>query len=122
MRPLPKVHSLKEAVIEVIESNKKDGRPHRYQPTYFITETKYGESPDLPGVCRRLIHSVEALQFVEDKIRQIPTLLTLEDFVCHYNPEWKLFDDATVKQACANRDRFDQVAKEITKEEKRYKS
>lgn len=108
MRPLPKVQSLKEAVERVIESNIEDG----YRPRDFIKATEYGNAPDLPAVCSRLIYSAEALQFIEDKIEDIPTLLTLEDFVCRHGSEWKLFDNATIERACASRDRFDQVAKE----------
>jgi hypothetical protein len=43
------------------------------------------------------------------QIEKIPTLLTIEDFVCHDGSAWG-FDSATIEQANANHVRFDQVA------------
>jgi len=105
MRRLPNVQSLKEAVERVIESNIED----HYRPRDFILATQYGNAPNLFEVCYKLIHKAEAVEFIERKIQDYPTLLTLEDFVCRYGPKWH-FDAATVEQANASRERFDQVA------------
>lgn len=107
MRSLPNAQTLSQAVIRAIESNIAD----HYQPLRFISKTQYGNAPDLRGVCRSLIHDAEAVQFIEAKIEQIPTLLTIEDFVSRHGSQWQ-FDDATIQQANASRERFDQVAKQ----------
>jgi hypothetical protein len=105
MRPLPNVKNLRQAVVRVIESNIAD----HYQPLRFISKTEYGNAPDLVGICTSLIHDAEVVEFIEGKIEKIPTLLTIEDFVCHHGSAWG-FDSATIEQANANRVRFDQVA------------
>jgi hypothetical protein len=65
--------------------------------------------PDLLAVCIRLINKGETLEYLEPALRRFPTLLTLEDFVCHCGSEWG-FDEATVEMARARSVYFDQIA------------
>jgi hypothetical protein len=65
MRSLPKVHTLNQAVKQVIESNKSGG----YIPTRFIQATGNGDAPDLLSVYERLLQQAAAKHF--DEILQV---------------------------------------------------
>lgn len=104
-RKLPKALSLKEAVIQVIESNKTDG----YPPARFIQATQDGYSPNLLQVCDRLITKGETLEYLEPALRRIPTLLTLEDFVARQGNKWN-FPASTIAEAEARVKHFDTIA------------
>jgi hypothetical protein len=105
MRQLPSPQNLNEAVRYVIESNCSDG----YPPTRFIQATGDGTAPDLLAVCVRLISKGETLEYLENALRRLPMLLTLEDFVCRRGSEWG-FDEATVEVACQRSKYSDQIA------------
>ena len=66
MRPLPETQVLKEAVENIIDSNKKDG----YPPTRFIQATEGGTAVDLKVVCERLIIRGETLEYLERALTQ----------------------------------------------------
>lgn len=104
MRQLPNVQTLKEAVKEVIESNKSDG----YVPTRFIQATGNGDNPDLLFVCERLIAKGETLEYLEDALKRFPTLLTLEDFVVKHGVAWGFSID-TVRVAEARVEYFNSL-------------
>lgn len=105
MRSLPKVQTLRQAVRQVIESNKSDG----YVPTRFIQATGNGDVPDLLSVCERLIAKSETLEYLENALRRFPTLLTLEDFVVRYGVTWGFSGDI-IKVAKARVEYFDLIA------------
>jgi len=105
MRQLPNVKTLKEAVKEVIESNKSDG----YIPTRFIQATGSGDEPDLLSVCERLIVKGETLEYLERALKRFPTLLTLEDFVVRQGITWG-FSREAIEVAKARVQYFDQLA------------
>ncbi len=96
MRVFPKVQTLRQAVRQVIESNKGDG----YIPTRFIQATCNVDEPDLLYVCERLIVKGEALEYLENALKRFPALLTLEDFVANYGVTWGFSGD-TIKVAKA---------------------
>jgi len=105
MRPLPSAQTLKQAVINVIESNKSDG----YIPTRFIQATANGDMPDLLSVCERLIVKGETLEYLENALRRFPMLLTLEDFVVRHGVTWGFPRDA-IEVAKARVEYFDLIA------------
>jgi hypothetical protein len=105
MRQVPSVQTLKEAVKEVIESNKSDG----YNPTRFVQATGNGDEPDLLSVCEMLIVKGETLEYLERALRRFPTLLTLEDFVVRHGVAWG-FSREAIKVAKARVQYFDQLA------------
>jgi hypothetical protein len=104
-RPLPNPPTLSDAVQEVINSNSADG----YTPTRFMGATQSGLAPNLLGVCSKLINRGETLEWLEKALQSFPTLLTLEDLVCHYGSGWG-FDATTIQNACARSSYFDQLA------------
>ena len=108
MRQLPKPRNLNDAVRCVIESNRSDG----YTPTRFIQATEDGTSPDLLAVCTRLIKKGETLEYLDKALKQIPTLLTLEDFVSRRGSQWG-FDKETIATALDRANYFDQIAGQI---------
>lgn len=105
MHSLPKVQTLRQAVRQVIESNKGDG----YIPTRFIQATGNGDVPDLLSVCERLIVKGETLEYLENALRRFPTLLTLEDFVVRHGVTWGFSGD-TIEVAKARVQYFDLIA------------
>ena len=106
MRPLPKVNSLAQAVMEVITSNQKDG----YNPSRFIQITKGGYDDDLFMVCNSLICIGTTLEWLENALKKHPDLLTLEDFVARYGSTWN-FSSETMSIAKARACYFDQLTK-----------
>jgi len=105
MRQLSNVQTLKEAVKEVIESNKSDG----YIPTRFIQATGNGDKPNLLSVCEGLITKGETLEYLEDALKRFPTLLTLEDFVVNHRVAWGFSRD-TIRVAEARVKYFNLLA------------
>ena len=105
MRSLPKVQTLKQAVKQVIESNKSDG----YIPTRFIQATGNGDAPNLLSVCEKLIVKGETLEYLENALKRFPILLTLEDFVVRHGITWG-FSGGTVEVAGARVKYFDLIA------------
>ena len=105
MRLLPQPKTLKEAVENVINSNKKDG----YPPTRFIQATEAGTADDLKAVCERLIVRGETVEYLDKALRRFPTLFTLEDFVARFGKGWG-FSDEVISHAKARVNYFDKVA------------
>lgn len=104
VRTLPIVRNLSAAVSEVITSNRRDG----YNPTRFVGITQDGTAPNLFDVCRKLIMNPETLEWLETGLESFPQILTLEDFVSRFGPEWG-FDQQTIDMASARAQRFDQI-------------
>lgn len=104
MRQMPSVETLREAVQQVIESNKRDG----YVPTRFIQITEEGNAAGLLGICEGLISSGETLEWLESALRRYPTALTLEDFVARLGASWGMSDE-TVEAAKARVAYFDRL-------------
>ena len=104
-RALPRVRNLSAAVLEVIDSNRRDG----YVPTRFIGITQHGTAPNLLQLCTNLIMNPATMEWLETGLEAYPTCLFVEDFVSRFGAEWG-FDQATINQAKARAERFDQVA------------
>ena len=104
---IPAPRTLTEAVIEVVQQNISMG----YRPIRFINATGEGYAPNLFEVCVGLIHSPDAIGAMLDAVPQYPGLLTLEDRVINseHGREWG-FDPATIEQAEASVELFDQLS------------
>ena len=103
-KQLPTVRTVNEAVRFVINSNREDG----YVPSRFIQITQNGDAPNILEVCRRLINKGELLETLEKDFAKYPGMVTIEDFVGRQGDEWG-FDDATIRNARARSDYFDQL-------------
>ncbi len=104
-RPFPPVKDIREAVKEVIKSNKNDGlRPQR-----FSNITANGDIPDLKLVCERLIENDEILEELEKGFKQCNSMLILEDFVAVHGQSWG-FKESTLIKAKARVHYFNHLA------------
>jgi hypothetical protein len=103
-RALPSVRYLSAAVLEVIDSNRRDG----YIPTRFIGITQHGTAPNLLQVCRNLMNPA-TMEWLETGLEAYPTCLFVEDFVSRFGADWS-FDQEVINEAKARSERFDQVA------------
>lgn len=101
-RPLPYPPTLRDAVNEVIASNRRDG----YPPQRFIEATKHGEASDLTHVCEHLILNPGTLSWLADALMKHGQLLFLEDLVAEYS--YGLSSDA-LKEAKRRVEAFDQL-------------
>jgi hypothetical protein len=101
-RSLPHPPTLRDAVNEVIVSNRRDG----YPPQRFIEATQHGEALDLNHVCEHLILSPGTLSWLTDALMKHGQLLFLGDLVAEY--VYGLSSEA-VKEAKRRVDAFDQL-------------
>jgi hypothetical protein len=101
-RSLPHPPTLRDAVNEVIASNRRDG----YPPQRFIGATQHGETSDLNRVCEQLILNPTTLSWLTEALMKHGQLLFLEDLVAEY--VYGLSSDA-VKEAKRRVEAFDQL-------------
>ena len=97
--------NLRNAVQEVIRQNTSVG----YPAPRFRQVTLECEAPDLRRVCEGLIESGTAIEAMETAVRNYPNLLTLEDYVLRWGPEWG-FNPEMIERARASSEWFDRIA------------
>jgi hypothetical protein len=105
MKKLPIVHSLREAINEVIKNNKEEG----YPPNRFIQAVSVKDE-DLLRVCSKMVTSPDSLSALYDAISKHPNLLTIEDFIVVYGEKWG-FSSEIIEECKKRGQLFDEIAR-----------